>query len=135
MEANTSGINTIWATEPCTLKYGRKWERDELNFDSLPRALLSLYVFATGEGWPDAMFSAADAIAIDVQPARDASPLSAYFYVLYVAVTSFFFVELFVGAVFQRFRTCYGLLGYVVCTVGMPLWPVMLTSALTLHKL
>lgn len=94
---------TSWIVEPCTAEFGRSWERHDVNFDNLLTALLSLYIFATGEAWPDIMFAASDIVGVDIQPERDASPLAAYFFVIYMALTSFFFVELFVGAIFQRF--------------------------------
>jgi hypothetical protein len=97
------GNETVWVVEPCTAEFGRSWQRNDVNFDNLPRALLSLFIFASGEGWPDIMFAASDIVGVDVQPERDHSPLAAYYFVIYIALTSFFFVELFVGAIFQRF--------------------------------
>ena len=102
-ETLTTANVTSWAVEPCTAEFGRSWERHHVNFDNLLRALLSLYIFATGEAWPDIMFAASDIVGVDIQPERDHSPLAAYFFVVYMALTSFFFVELFVGAIFQRF--------------------------------
>jgi hypothetical protein len=99
----SSNETTVWIVEPCTAEFGRSWERNDMNFDNLPKALLSLFIFASGEGWPDVMFAASDIVGVDMQPQRDHSPLSAYFFVIYMALTSFFFVELFVGAIFQRF--------------------------------
>ena len=104
--ANSSAGNSSdfsWTVEPCTPEFGRTWQRDDVNFDNLPRALLSLYIFSSGEAWPDVMFAASDIVGVDHQPARDSSPLAAYFFVIYMALTSFFFVEMFVGAIFQRF--------------------------------
>jgi voltage-dependent calcium channel L type alpha-1D len=81
----------------------RQWTTPPLNFDNVGEALLALVVFASGEGWPDAMFNACDMAGLDKQPLRDASPENAYYFVVVAAVFGFFLMDLFVGAIYATF--------------------------------
>jgi voltage-dependent calcium channel L type alpha-1D len=81
----------------------REWVRSDMNFDNVFEAMLALFVFATGEGWPDAMFEASDVVGINYNPKRNATAGNAMFFVLNVAVFQFFVMELFVGAIFENF--------------------------------
>jgi hypothetical protein len=81
----------------------RQWSTPALNFDNVGEALLALVVFASGEGWPDAMFNACDMAGLDRQPIRDASPGNAYYFILVTAMFGFFLMDLFVGAIYATF--------------------------------
>eukprot|EP01050_Picozoa_sp_SAG11_P014953 SAG11_NODE_1893_length_4102_cov_4.762678_1_plen_891_part_00 len=101
-------------SDPCTsevtffdeergLIISREWVNQDMNFDNIGYAFLSLFVFATGEGWPDVMFNACDTTEIDYQPLKNNNPVAAVFFVLYVTVSGFFIMELFTGAIFEQF--------------------------------
>jgi len=81
----------------------REWFNSDMNFDNVWEAFLVLFVSASGEGWPDVMFATCDIIGIDKQPELNAAPYYAYYWVIYVSLVCFFFAELFVGAVFEKF--------------------------------
>eukprot|EP00939_MAST-03C_sp_MAST-3C-sp1_P002275 g2275.t1 len=81
----------------------RSWQNSDMNFDNVYEAFLVLYVSASGEGWPDVMFQTCDITGIDSQPETNNSEYYAYYWVIYVTVVCFFFAELFVGAVFEKF--------------------------------
>jgi hypothetical protein len=81
----------------------RAWTRSDMNFDNVPQALLALIVFASGEGWPDAMFEACDIVEPNVQPMRNHRPAYAYYFVINAAAFGFFLMDLFVGAIYASF--------------------------------
>ena len=74
------------------------------NFDSVPSAMMTLFIVASLEGWPDIMWQAVDATDLENGPRKEASPLNAYFFVIFVFVGSFFFMNLFVGVIFMNFE-------------------------------
>lgn len=76
----------------------------DTNYDSVPRAMLSLFILSTLEGWPDLMRQTLDANGTEVGPKRDASPLSGYFFVVFIFVGSFFFLNFFVGVIFLNYE-------------------------------
>ena len=81
----------------------RQWDDKDINFNHIVNAIIALYIMATGEGWPNIMFTAMDVTQIDFQPKRDESWFLAYYFVLFITVTVFFFLELVIGAIFQNF--------------------------------
>ena len=75
----------------------------DMNFDNVYEGFLVLFVSAHGEGWPDVMFAVSDITGIDRTPKLNNAPYYAYYWVIYVTIVCFFFVELFVGALFTKF--------------------------------
>ena len=73
------------------------------NFDSFGDATLALFVAMTGDNLPDLAWAAMDARGVDVAPERtDASPAALYF-VLWLLVGTFMALNLFVGAIVDKF--------------------------------
>ena len=120
----TNGNNIVYVTPPCddsvTTFYSypslaltnntdssgtqRTWTPImDMNFDNVYEGFLVLFVSAHGEGWPDVMFAASDITGIDRTPKLNNAPYYAYYWVIYVTIVCFFFVELFVGALFTKF--------------------------------
>jgi len=120
----TTGGNMVYTTPPCDNSIStyyaypslaltnntdssgaqREWIRVmDMNFDNAYEGFLVLFVSASGEGWPDIMFATSDITGIDRTPKLNNSPHYAYFWVIYVTLVCFFFAELFVGAVFNKF--------------------------------
>jgi len=86
----------------CLLANG-EWQTYDSNFDSVPQAMLSLFVIASLEGWPDIMYQAVDATGVEKGPVKEASPQNAYFFIIFILVGSFLFLNLFVGVIFMNF--------------------------------
>jgi voltage-dependent calcium channel L type alpha-1C/voltage-dependent calcium channel L type alpha-1D len=81
----------------------REWVNSDMNFDHIGYSFVSLFVFASGEGWPDTMFETCDIVGINYQPRLNANPWAATFFIAYVAIAVFFVMELFTGAIFEHF--------------------------------
>ena len=66
--------------------------------------MLTLFIVSTLEGWPDIMYQAVDGAGIEEGPVENASPISAYFFVVFIFIGSFFFLNFFVGVIFLNYE-------------------------------
>jgi len=66
--------------------------------------MLTLFIVSTLEGWPDIMYQAVDGQGIEIGPKKNAAPLSAYFFVIFIFIGSFFFLNFFVGVIFLNYE-------------------------------
>lgn len=82
----------------------RKWKNNDLNFDDVLQAMLTLYTSSTGEGWPSAMKTTMDTTEIDKGPIHNYSPGYALYYIAFVVVFSFFFLNIFVALIILTFQ-------------------------------
>lgn len=80
------------------------WEKYDTNFDSVPDAMLTLFIISTLEGWPDIMYQALDANVIDQGPVYNTSWYYSYYFVFFIFLGSFFFLNFFVGVIFLNFE-------------------------------
>lgn len=87
----------------CRLANG-KWGPYKTNFDSVPAAMLTLFIISTLENWPDYMYRVVDGAGIETGPKENASPISAYFFVIFIFIGSFFFLNFFVGVIFLNYE-------------------------------
>ena len=74
------------------------------SFDSFGRAMLTLYVMATGDAWADSMFRMMDATARGRGPERDDSSAACLFSLVWMFVGSFFAMNLVVGVIVDQFN-------------------------------
>ena len=77
----------------------RKWSKPiGWGFDNIGEAAVTLFEVSTLEMWLDIMYLGIDATGVDQQPLFEYSPSIAGFFVVFIALGSFFLMELFVGA-------------------------------------
>eukprot|EP01043_Picozoa_sp_COSAG02_P003210 COSAG02_NODE_77_length_40635_cov_56.355980_4_plen_2303_part_00 len=77
----------------------RDWDKPlGWGFDNIGEAVITLFEVSTLEMWLDIMYLGIDAVGIDKQPLFEYSPAMAGFFVTFIALGSFFLLELFVGA-------------------------------------
>ena len=74
------------------------------NFDNILSALSTLWEMSTTEGWVDIMYAACDNRGIDMQPVENYQEGWSVFFVLFIVVGSFFFINLFIGLVIENFN-------------------------------
>ena len=65
---------------------------------------MTLFVVSSLEGWPDIMYQAVDGVGVEEGPVKNGSPLSAYFFVAFILIGAFFFLNFFVGVIFMNFE-------------------------------
>jgi hypothetical protein len=103
MQYCTEDTFLIETMEECFKNRG-SWMTYNSNFDNVPNAMMTLFIVASLEGWPDIMMQAIDGTDIEKGPRENASPLAGYFFVVFVLLGSFFFMNLFVGVIFMNFE-------------------------------
>ena len=81
----------------------REWSNAYLNFDNLYRALISLFVTSTLDGYGQIMFDALDITGIDNQPKMDHNPAAFVFFVAFIVLCAFSLLNLYVGVIFYQF--------------------------------
>jgi hypothetical protein len=84
---------------------GGLWLNFNQNFDWVGAAMLTLFEISTTEGWVDAMYAGTDGVAAHVTPYRDFFPMSAWFFVAFIFVGSFFILNLCVGVIVDNFES------------------------------
>ncbi|XP_078367100.1 voltage-dependent L-type calcium channel subunit alpha-1D-like isoform X2 [Oculina patagonica] len=82
----------------------RLWQKHKFNFDNVPHAMLALFSSSTGEGWPQGMYHTVDATTEDQGPIRDNQIQMSLYYVCFVVVFSFFFLNMFVALIIVTFQ-------------------------------
>ena len=65
--------------------------------------MMTLFIVSSLEGWPDIMYKVIDATEVGRGPIKNYNPAAAYYFVIFIIIGSFFFLNLFIGVVFQRF--------------------------------
>ncbi|XP_065654096.1 voltage-dependent L-type calcium channel subunit alpha-1D isoform X2 [Hydra vulgaris] len=82
----------------------REWKNAEFNFDSIPIAILTLFSCGTGEAWPSVMQYSIDATGVDQGPIPDNNIFLSLYYVFFVVIFSFFFLNIFVALIIVTFQ-------------------------------
>jgi len=91
-------------TETQCLKAGGEWRNQDHNFDDVAHAMQTLFVVSSLEGWPDIMFYALDFTGQDKGPTRNHSPEYMIYFVLFILIGSFFFLNFFIGVLFLEYN-------------------------------
>ncbi|XP_074644176.1 muscle calcium channel subunit alpha-1-like [Tubulanus polymorphus] len=82
----------------------REWSNNDLNFDDVSKAMLTLFTVATFEGWPALLYISIDSHTENNGPIHNYRPAVAVFYFIYIIVIAFFMVNIFVGFVIVTFQ-------------------------------
>ncbi|PFX33508.1 Voltage-dependent calcium channel type A subunit alpha-1 [Stylophora pistillata] len=82
----------------------RNWTKHKFHFDNVPNAMLALFSSSTGEGWPQGMHNTIDATKEDHGPIKDYQIQMSLYYVCFVVVFSFFFLNMFVALIIVTFQ-------------------------------
>lgn len=66
--------------------------------------MMTFFEISTLEMWPDMMFSAIDSVGYDKAPREKNQPMISLLYVLYIFVTTFFIMNLFISVIVDKFN-------------------------------
>lgn len=81
------------------------WQRTiPQNFDNVLYALLAFYEISTTEGWITLMLAGVDATDVDMQPIANHHESWTLFFIAFIFLGSFFFIQLFIGVVIENFN-------------------------------
>uniref|UniRef100_A0A7S3G720 Ion transport domain-containing protein n=1 Tax=Palpitomonas bilix TaxID=652834 RepID=A0A7S3G720_9EUKA len=111
LSAQSSG-NVVWANETCrgdeclcpSVDGVQYWINHPFNFDNLGIAFMSLFVVATSEGWLEIMYSATDGWEEDRQPIKNSNEYLAFFFMLFMIIGSYMFLNLFSSTIFLHYH-------------------------------
>mmetsp|Transcript_2584 Transcript_2584/g.3507 ORF Transcript_2584/g.3507 Transcript_2584/m.3507 type:complete len:1836 (-) Transcript_2584:287-5794(-) len=107
-----------WPSHECPSGYSkRRWKNAKMNFDNTANALLTLYEVAGLEMWLDVMYAAMDTrpnftrdvhgnkeFPYGAQPSQEANWPAAFYFIVFILVGVFIVMNLFVGAVVDKFN-------------------------------
>lgn len=65
--------------------------------------MMTLFIVSSLEGWPDIMYSAIDTTKIDNGPKYENSVGYMFFFVIFLMIGSFFFLNFFIGVLFLKY--------------------------------
>ena len=85
-------------------KAGGSWKVYDHNFDNVINGLVYLFELTTQENWPITVYQAIDCTDVDQGPKKGESWYYAYYYVIFLFVGSMFFLNLFVGVLYEKFQ-------------------------------
>jgi hypothetical protein len=66
--------------------------------------MITLFVVASLEGWPDIMFFTLDHTGEDKGPTYNNSPGYMTYFIIFILVGSFFLINFFIGVLFLKFN-------------------------------
>jgi len=64
---------------------------------------MTLFVVSSLEGWPDIMIQAVDSTAVDEGPIIEYNKANAFFFIVFILIGSFFFLNFFIGVLFMKY--------------------------------
>jgi len=82
----------------------REWLQPFNRYDNILISMLTFFEITTLEMWPDMMFAAIDAVGYDKSPIEKNSPLVSVVYILFIFVTTFFIMNLFISVIVDKFN-------------------------------
>ena len=100
LDAPYFGVNQ----DDCANLYEGQWQIYDQNYENVFRALLSLFVLSTLEGWPDYMLQSINGGQKDTGPINQNNVWVNYLFVLFIMVGSIFSVNLFIAIIGMNFN-------------------------------
>ena len=87
------------------LNSGGEWINAFYNFDDIPNAILTLFVMSTTAGWTDVMIGSITSTEIDYVAGSERNLFWNLFFIFFLIIGFFFFLNLFIGVVVTNFNT------------------------------
>ncbi|XP_047423804.1 voltage-dependent T-type calcium channel subunit alpha-1H-like [Mugil cephalus] len=81
------------------------WARKTYNFDSLPQALLTLFVMYSKDGWVNIMYDGLDAVGVDQEPVKNYNTWMLLYFIPFM-ILSFFLLDMFIGVLVETYHQC-----------------------------
>ena len=64
---------------------------------------MTLFIVSSLEGWPDIMYHSLDTVGEDKGPLFENDKASSLFFIAFILIGSFFFLNFFIGVLFLKF--------------------------------
>ncbi|XP_030381070.1 voltage-dependent T-type calcium channel subunit alpha-1G [Scaptodrosophila lebanonensis] len=99
-------IKNVRNREECRKIPGNVWTNRKYNFDDLGKALMSLFVLSSRDGWVNIMYTGLDAVGVDQQPIVNYNEWRLLYFIAFILLVGFFVLNMFVGVVVENFHRC-----------------------------
>ncbi|CAH3037176.1 unnamed protein product [Porites lobata] len=100
------GNSRVKDKKECLKSSNGHWENHMYNFDNLPQALISLFVFSTRDGWVEIMHNGIDAVGVDQQPVKNYAEWRLAYFIPFLMLGGFLVLNMIVGVVVENFQRC-----------------------------
>ncbi|XP_075973762.1 voltage-dependent T-type calcium channel subunit alpha-1G-like isoform X2 [Anticarsia gemmatalis] len=101
-----ANIKNVKNKSDCLAIDGNVWVNRKYNFDDLGKALMSLFVLSSRDGWVNIMYTGLDAVGVDQQPIVNYSEWRLLYFIAFILLVGFFVLNMFVGVVVENFHRC-----------------------------
>lgn len=95
--------NSSILTQDECMSSGFEWQNEFPNYDNILNAMIALFILSSEEGWPNIMTNAIDGVAAGEAPKVNSNQYLTYYFIIFIMVSSFFFMNLFTAVVFEKF--------------------------------
>ncbi|CRK92625.1 CLUMA_CG006168, isoform A [Clunio marinus] len=99
-------IKGVKNKDDCISIPGNVWINRKYNFDDLGKALMSLFVLSSRDGWVNIMYTGLDAVGVDQQPIVNYNEWRLLYFIAFILLVGFFVLNMFVGVVVENFHRC-----------------------------
>uniref|UniRef100_A0A182P976 Ion transport domain-containing protein n=1 Tax=Anopheles epiroticus TaxID=199890 RepID=A0A182P976_9DIPT len=99
-------IKGVKNKQDCLEIEGNVWINRKYNFDDLGKALMSLFVLSSRDGWVNIMYTGLDAVGVDQQPIVNYNEWRLLYFIAFILLVGFFVLNMFVGVVVENFHRC-----------------------------
>ncbi|KAG8268299.1 low voltage-gated calcium channel activity protein [Homalodisca vitripennis] len=99
-------IKNVKNKTDCLADSRNMWVNRKYNFDDLGKALMSLFVLSSRDGWVNIMYTGLDAVGVDQQPIENYSEWRLLYFISFILLVGFFVLNMFVGVVVENFHRC-----------------------------
>ncbi|XP_061497751.1 voltage-dependent T-type calcium channel subunit alpha-1G isoform X7 [Anopheles gambiae] len=99
-------IKGVKNKQDCLAIEGNVWINRKYNFDDLGKALMSLFVLSSRDGWVNIMYTGLDAVGVDQQPIVNYNEWRLLYFIAFILLVGFFVLNMFVGVVVENFHRC-----------------------------
>ncbi|KAG7209645.1 hypothetical protein KM043_011292 [Ampulex compressa] len=99
-------IKNVRNKTECLADKRNVWLNRKYNFDDLGKALMSLFVLSSRDGWVNIMYTGLDAVGVDQQPIENYSEWRLLYFIAFILLVGFFVLNMFVGVVVENFHRC-----------------------------
>ncbi|XP_073835164.1 ca[2+]-channel protein alpha[[1]] subunit T isoform X6 [Musca autumnalis] len=99
-------IKNVSNKTECLSIPGNAWVNRKYNFDDLGKALMSLFVLSSRDGWVNIMYTGLDAVGVDQQPIVNYNEWRLLYFIAFILLVGFFVLNMFVGVVVENFHRC-----------------------------
>ncbi|XP_053687605.1 voltage-dependent T-type calcium channel subunit alpha-1G [Sabethes cyaneus] len=99
-------IKGVKNKQDCKAIEGNVWINRKYNFDDLGKALMSLFVLSSRDGWVNIMYTGLDAVGVDQQPIVNYNEWRLLYFIAFILLVGFFVLNMFVGVVVENFHRC-----------------------------